>query len=249
MGPCAKCGLVHVTKAGGMACAAHRSSDPTKPCARAPINGGTVCTSHFGGAPQVKAKAKRRLAEDAFRTELTMVGVEVEDKHLPEVALEMVRVWRGTERFLRMRVQELDQMMGGPDGNEILAVLGGTGGSDRMEIPAGPPAIAGRIDPRNFKAQPHVLYTMWEHASDRVMHYVAKCRELGIEEARLELDMAYGQQLAAVLQGTVAALLSLVLRLVESGAMSAGEVRQVWAAEVPAIVRGQIMAVRRDEPE
>lgn len=52
-------------------CTAH-SSRTGKPCAKAPIVGGTVCTVHGGRAPQVKAKAAERieaarlLAEGAF---------------------------------------------------------------------------------------------------------------------------------------------------------------------------------------
>ena len=41
-------------------CTAH-SARTGKPCRRAPILGGTVCVTHGGAAPQVKAKAKERL--------------------------------------------------------------------------------------------------------------------------------------------------------------------------------------------
>lgn len=38
-----------------------KSSRTGKPCAKYPINGGTVCRTHGGAAPQVKAKALERL--------------------------------------------------------------------------------------------------------------------------------------------------------------------------------------------
>lgn len=44
-------------------CRAHRSDG--EPCKRPPIRGGTVCSSHGGRAPAVRAAADRRLAERA----------------------------------------------------------------------------------------------------------------------------------------------------------------------------------------
>src|SRR5690349_12616665 len=40
------------------------------PCGRPPIKGGTVCTSHGGGAGQVRAAAARRVAEAEAAAEL-----------------------------------------------------------------------------------------------------------------------------------------------------------------------------------
>lgn len=46
-------------------CRAHKTNG--EPCSRPPVSGATVCTHHGGRAPQVKAKAKRRLEEAADR--------------------------------------------------------------------------------------------------------------------------------------------------------------------------------------
>lgn len=46
----------------GVKCTARRTNG--KPCGRFAIQGGSVCATHGGSAPQVRAKAKRRL--DAF---------------------------------------------------------------------------------------------------------------------------------------------------------------------------------------
>lgn len=43
-------------------CTAH-SARTGKPCAKYPINGATVCRTHGGAAPQVKAKAIERLMQ------------------------------------------------------------------------------------------------------------------------------------------------------------------------------------------
>lgn len=40
-----------------------KSSRTGKRCAKASISGGSVCRTHGGGAPQVKAKARERLLE------------------------------------------------------------------------------------------------------------------------------------------------------------------------------------------
>lgn len=44
----------------GLKCKGH-SSRTRKPCQKAPIKGGTVCRTHGGAAPQVKAAAQERL--------------------------------------------------------------------------------------------------------------------------------------------------------------------------------------------
>jgi hypothetical protein len=192
----------------------------------------------------VRESANQRRAAAKLQQELRSVGVEVDDAPLAEVALGLVRVWRGTELFLRQRVQELDQMLAGPHGEDILAVLGG-GGKEGREIAAkAPQAIAGRTDPGNWKADRHVLYAMWEDASDRVMRYVKQCRDAGIEEARLELEQEKVRQLAEVISGTLRAVLALVLDVVRSSGATAAEgaVREAWTREVPGIVRAQIEA-------
>lgn len=52
---CAKCGQTH------RGCTSHNRAG--NPCGKRPIKGGSVCTSHGGKAPQVKAKAAEREAE------------------------------------------------------------------------------------------------------------------------------------------------------------------------------------------
>lgn len=78
---CRACGEVHAR------CAGHVKNGPRagKPCTHHPIRGGTVCTHHGGGAPQVRAAANRRLAELRRRGEvgklLAELGGDVEARH------------------------------------------------------------------------------------------------------------------------------------------------------------------------
>jgi hypothetical protein len=66
MNPCAKCGQLH-TRCGG-----HRKRDG-QPCGRPPRTGAKVCPVHGGGAPQVKAAADRRVAEEQARKQINRI--------------------------------------------------------------------------------------------------------------------------------------------------------------------------------
>jgi hypothetical protein len=65
-------------------CTAHTSKG--KPCRKAPVLGADVCTSHGGAAPQVRAKAAERVAEEkldkAMRRELARLDVNPVDDPL-----------------------------------------------------------------------------------------------------------------------------------------------------------------------
>lgn len=70
-------------------CTGHVKGDDEsgmRPCRRYPIRGGTVCTSHGGRAPQVKAKALRRLAEGEARKSIADVEVRAIDNPLDALA-------------------------------------------------------------------------------------------------------------------------------------------------------------------
>lgn len=77
-------------KTGGTRCTA-RSTRTGEPCKRPAMLGGNVCRSHGGAAPQVRAKAKRRLeqASDALVQRLLQFAIDggVDDN----VALRAIR--------------------------------------------------------------------------------------------------------------------------------------------------------------
>lgn len=73
------------------------------PCGRPPIRGGTVCASHGGRAPQVRAAADRRLAELEIRAEL---GVPLDVDAL-EAIVGCVQEAAGNVATLRAQVGEL----------------------------------------------------------------------------------------------------------------------------------------------
>ena len=58
-----------------------------QPCGAYAVNGGRVCSAHGGRAPQVKAKAAERLAEQQIRRELARLDVAPVDDYLGQMAL------------------------------------------------------------------------------------------------------------------------------------------------------------------
>lgn len=214
------------------------SSRTGERCKRQAILGGTVCASHGGRAPQVQRAAARRLALGEAIAELHQLGHPI-DVEPADAMLAMVQEAAGNVAFLRARVQELDQLT--RESRELeaaLAVLGG-GGKESVEIAQRAPAgIYGQVDPRNWKAERHVVVAMYDDERERLVRWAKACRDAGVDERRVQLAEDQGRQLAAVLRATLEAALSLVVAILEPAA--ATTVRERWSAEVPGIVRREI---------
>ena len=224
-------------------CSAH-SSRTGKPCKQWAVRGATVCAAHGGRAPQVKAAAARRLALGEAIVELEQLGRPIEIEPA-DAMLEMVYEAAGNVAFYRRRVQDLDQLAGGPQGEDILAVLGGGGKEGREISSKAPPAIVGRVDPRNWRAERHVLVGLYDEERERLMRWSKMCRDAGVDERRIKLAEAQGRQLGLVLQGAMRALLDLVVGLVDG---PTGErIRAVWGEQAPTLVREQIVSVTARE--
>lgn len=81
---------------------------PLRPCGRYPLRGATVCTSHGGRAPQVRAAAARRLAErEALKrldeVEIRPIGNPI--RAYADLAAEVV-TWKSQ---MAQMVNELDE--------------------------------------------------------------------------------------------------------------------------------------------
>lgn len=68
-------------------CTAHRTNG--EPCKRPPIRGGTVCASHGGSAPAVRAAADRRLAEQRTTALAQQLAVQ-QPMHIGHVYTELL---------------------------------------------------------------------------------------------------------------------------------------------------------------
>lgn len=88
-------------------CKGIRSTDGA-PCGKWPMKGQLVCETHGGRAPQARAAAGRRLAEQKALAALETYGRPI-DTTPTEALLEEVRWTAGHVAWLRERVQELEQ--------------------------------------------------------------------------------------------------------------------------------------------
>lgn len=104
--PCDECGRPHVTKTGAPSCKSHRRAGG--PCAQPRMREQQVCRLHGGKSPQALAAAERRAQERAGREAVVTYGLPV-DVSPTEALLEEVRWTAGHVRWLRDRVQELEQ--------------------------------------------------------------------------------------------------------------------------------------------
>ena len=72
------------------------------------MKGGNVCDHHGGQAPQVKAKAERRVAEAKALRQLARLGIDAPDEVAPSEALhEALRGAVGDYRAARLAVAEV----------------------------------------------------------------------------------------------------------------------------------------------
>ncbi len=216
-------------------CKANRSDG--QPCAAWPIKGAEVCRVHGGRAPQVRAAARRRLAFGEAEAELGRLGVPIEVDPA-EAMLQMVWEAAGNVAVLRgwiQRLRQADQLIEGYDEDDIMESLASIGqGKTVARSQRG--VIAGRIDPANWKAAPHVLVTMYNEERERLVKWAKACRDAGVEEHRVRLAERQGEMLAEVLRHLLGSLSG---ALVAAG-LAEAVVRRVMAEDAPKLVRGAL---------
>lgn len=98
-------------------CSSRRSDG--QPCGNWPIKGGTVCGSHGGKAPQVKAKAAQRVVEQQARAALARLDVPPVEDPLSELAKVCAQVitWKDS---MADRVNALTSLRYSTEGGEQL---------------------------------------------------------------------------------------------------------------------------------
>lgn len=198
----------------------------------------TVCAMHGGKAPQARAAAERRLAASKLAREVEAAGrlgggeVDVDPA---EAMLAMVREAAWNVAVLRDLVAQLEARVGSAS-----AVVEG-------EAAHGPvPAIAGLLGStaKALEAAPHVLVKMYDDEREKLVRWSKMCREAGVDEAVAAAQVREADALVGVLRGVTDALLAVVVASLESSAPSlVGDVRDVWAVELPGIVAREVEAV------
>lgn len=149
-------------------CTAHtKASGGQNRCKRAAIPGGTVCTKHGGGAPQVRNAANRRLQREQLDGAIGGLLAELEDeaRKSPPVAVLLDAVHR---------CSAMAQVLG--------AYVGGLGPDDLF----GPDHLG--------DARPHVAVTMYETWLDRAARAAKLACDAGVDEqiVRAVVDYRFG---------------------------------------------------------
>lgn len=160
-----------------------RSTTTGKQCGRWPSKGQMVCAFHGGNAPQAKAAAQRRLAEEKARHALETYGRPV-DTTPTEALLEEVRWTAGHVQWLRERVQELEQET---------VVWGMT---EKVQKFAG--EFPG--DDTTYGAAPSVWVDLYSRERKHLLDVCKAAISAGIEERRVRLAEQQGNLLATVIQ-------------------------------------------------
>jgi hypothetical protein len=152
-------------------------------CLKAPMKGQLVCRKHGGAAPQNKAAAARRLAEEKALAALETYGRQI-DTTPTEALLEEVRWTAGHVAWLRERVQELEQA----------AVVWGK--TETVEKTAGEwPGVD-----TTHAAAPNIWVDLYTRERKHLVDVCKAAIGAGIEERRVKLAEQQGALLAAVIQ-------------------------------------------------
>lgn len=156
-------------------------------CARYAIEGASTCRVHGSGSKKAKAAAARRVAEAKAAAEAEKAVVTLglsRDVSPSEALLEEVRWTAGHVDWLRDRVREVER-------DEL--VWGKTKVKDGYG-PMGPSAetVEG--------ATPSVWYDLYERERKHLVAVCTAALRAGVEERRVRLAEAQGEQVAAVIK-------------------------------------------------
>jgi hypothetical protein len=157
----------------------------------------------------VKAAAHRRLALGEAMADLERLGVPVEVDPA-EAMLQMVYEAAGNVAVLRGWVQQLrgaESLIEGADADDVLEAMAQLGSGKTTVAKSRKGVVAGRVDPTNWKAAPHVLVTMYNDERGRLVKWAKDCRDAGVEDRRIQLAERQGELLAGVLRSLLAGLL------------------------------------------
>jgi hypothetical protein len=164
-----------------------------EPCGLPPVPGATRCGRHGGKAPQVKAAAERRLAEQEAKEQMTKavrtLGLPV-DVDPGKALLDEIHWTAGHVAWLREKVQELE------DADLVW-------GKSQTEEGIGP---QGPVDTTTEKAGPSVWYELYMKEREHLAKVCALALRAGIEERKVKLAESQGLLVADVIRRILSAL-------------------------------------------
>lgn len=200
-------------------CTAHTSGG--RPCRKPPIQGGDVCATHGGSAPQVRAAAQRRLDMQAAARELAVLGEPIAID--PAAALlSLVHHKAGEVAWLRAMVQtdDVDDLVWGITREK-------EGGDDHGTT---------------REAKPSIWWAMLRTAEDQLAAYAAAAIKAGVEERRVRIEERQGALVAQVIRRSLEGVLA---ALVAAGMHE--QLRAVYAQAVAEVVPREIRAIADQE--
>lgn len=159
-------------------CTAHKT-DGT-PCPNWAMRGQRVCHAHGGRAPQNKAKAQQRLAEQKARDVMVTYGLPIDTSPADALLAEVHRT-AGAVAWLADRVAELSAEAVAWNTREMVA--GGIGGGSTTE-----------------SAEPHVWVKLYQEERKHLVRVCAEAIRCGIEERRVKLAESQGALVAGVIR-------------------------------------------------
>lgn len=183
--PCGKCGQPHAR------CNAHRKSDG-EPCTQRPMHGQRVCKVHGGMAGQNRAAATRRLERAEAEAAVVTLGLPV-DVSPSDALLEEVRWTAGHVQWLRTKVQELR------DEQASTLVWGVTRVVDKQS------GEAPGVDTTEESA-PSIWYELYDRERKHLVTVCTAALRAGVEERRVRLAEAQGEQVAGAIRAILADL-------------------------------------------
>lgn len=182
------CGRDGCTMRGQVHTKCHGHNRAGQPCGKSPVPGATVCGLHGGKAPQVKAAAAERVAEEQARRDVELFSAR-RDIHPAEALLELVHWTAGEVDYWRARVRQV-----AADDEDALTwgvVREKSGGEDHGTT---------------REARPNVAYAMLVDASNRLERYASAALKAGVEERRVRLAESQGAAVADAIRGILADL-------------------------------------------
>lgn len=206
--PCGKCGQPHAR------CNAHRKSDG-EPCTQRPMHGQRVCKVHGGMAGQNRAAAARRIERAEAEAAVVTLGLPV-DVSPSDALLEEVRWTAGHVQWLRRQVQALDDQRthyAVPEGSEEdFEALSTHPNHARHGLTWGTTKV---VDKQSSEAPgvdttesagPSIWYELYDRERKHLVTVCTAALRAGVEERRVRLAEAQGEQVAGAIRAILADL-------------------------------------------
>lgn len=120
-----------------------------------------------------------------------------------EVMLQQVRAAAFNVAKYAWLVQQLTEAFNDSGGPVVVIDEDGVASVPPAQLGAG---IAGRVDPANWKAAPHVIVTMYNDERDRLMRYAKMCRDANVDERLVAVAEAQANWVTSILDAVFLAL-------------------------------------------